>query len=340
MSKKSMKSVSSRKNAYRSEMLYTVVTLLSFVVIAAVFVFAICGGFYNPISTPDSSINYEEALFEDANRNAHISGKYSITKLEFDPDGMKNGIYDIYINDSTEPYQYQGGQLYSKEKDLATINEQTTFVEFTKKEEKIIQSSRDLVCKYIQDSSVLTNKEWLIEKIQTIPFYKYSDSTHPEIISVMHTIGAHMIVGIYCYDKYSEFYCEYFFVHELLHHLRYLTYGKDLTTTLYYATPFVEAMTDIITYTIEPKLFRNSNYQSGYIDFYPPIYTYLSIFGRDALEAYFYGYDEFFETNGGKTFEAEHNLFAVAIGSYASSSSTPLVCDAIFNTWRTRQPEC
>ena len=340
MSKKSMKSVPSKKNTYHSKMLYIIVILLLFVIITAALVFINNGGFYNPISTPDPSINYEEALIEDANRNAYISQKYSITKLEFDPDGMNNGIYDIYINNSTDAYQYQGGKLYSKEKDLATINEQTTFVEFTEKEEKIIQSSRDLVCKYIQDSSVLTNKEWLIERIQTIPFNKYSDSTNPEIISVMHTIGAHMITGIYCYDKYSEFYCEYFFVHELLHHLRYLTFGENLTTTLYYATPFSEAMTDIITYTINPKMFRNSSYQSGYVDFYAPIYTYLSIFERDALEAYFYGYDEFFEANGGKTFEAEHNLFAVAIGSYASSSSTPLVCDALFNTWKTRQPEC
>ena len=301
-------------------------------------VFMSTGGFFNPISTPDPDINYEDKLIADANHYAYISGEYSITDIEFDPDGMDNGLYDIYINNEPEPYQYQGGRLYSKEKDLANINEQTTFVEFTEREEKIIQSSRDIVCKYIQDSSVLTNKEWLIEKIQTLPFYKYSDSTHPEIISVMKAPGAHMIYGIYCYDEFSQYYCEYFFVHELFHHLRYLTSGESLTTTLYYATPFVEAMTDIMTHTMNPKFFNDPNYASGYVDFYGPIYTYLSIFEEEALEAYFYGYDEFF-ANGGNTFKFEHNLFAVAIGSYTTHPNTPLVCDALFNTWRARHPE-
>ena len=340
MSKKNKKhkksAVPSKKSTNQSS-IYSTIAIFAIIMITIVaFALLASGVFQSPISTPDPSINYEDKLIEDANSRAYITEEYKITDLKFDPTGMENGLYDVYINNWSERYQYQGGRLYSKEKELDNIHEQTTFVEFSKREEKIIQSSRDLVCKYIQDSSVLTNKEWLINRIQTLPFYKYTDSTHPEIISIMKAPGAHMINGIYCYDEFSEYYCEYFFVHELIHHLRYLTSGENLTTTLYYATQFAEAMTDIITTTIDPKMFNSPNYSSGYAKYYGPIYTYLSIFEEDALEAFFYGYDEFF-ANGGKTFEAEHNLFAVALGSYTTHPNTPMVCDALFNTWKARQ---
>ncbi len=342
MSKKVKKSeknsIPSKKVTYQSSIYSTIAMLAIPVIMIIVFALWASGIFHSPVSTPDPSINYEEKLISDANTHAYISEEYQVTKIKFDPNGMNNGLYDIYINNEAEPYQYQGGRLYSTVKNLDNIHEQTTFVEFSKREEKIIQSSRDLVCKFIQDSSVLTNKEWLIERIQTLPFYKYSDSTHPEIISIMKAPGAHMISGIYCYDKFSKYYCEYFFVHELFHHLRYLTSGESLTTTLYYATQFVEAMTDIMTQTMNPKFINDPNYVSGYADYYGPIYTYLSIFEEEALNAYFYGYDEFF-AQGGTTFKAEHNLFAVAIGSYTTHPNTPLVCDALFNTWKTRYSE-
>lgn len=294
---------------------------------------------YSDTTKPDSSINYEEILLKEAKQQYFIFDETIFSRVEFDPYGMENGIYSIYFDNKIEPYMYQGCDLWIGDKDLSTLNDETTFTTFSLRESCIIQSARDLVCKYIQDSNVLMNKDYLIEKIQSVPIYKYTDSTHPELVSIMDAPAVHMGNAIYCNKAFDEFFCEYMLVHELIHHLRYLTNGEELNNEKFFATVFDEALTDLITQSINPKFFNNPNYTSGYRNFYEPVNDYLSVFEEDGLNAFFYGYDDFVQKYGGKTFNIEHNLFVVALDSYENNPNTPIVCESLVHTWNTRLSE-
>lgn len=337
--KKMSKTSKKRNSQHHPSLLFALFLAVVAVIIVTIIMIAYNYYMYGDTSKPNNSINYEETLINDSCINQYHTSFNSIDKIIFDPDGMENGIYSLYLNSESEPYQYQGCKFWADDKDLDYINQQTVFTNFTKREENIIQSSRDLVCKYIQDSSVLTDKEQLIEQVQSIPFYMYTETYHPELLEVIDSPAVYMGVGIYCNASYSEFFCEYMFVHELIHHLRYLTSGEKISNEMYFATAIDETIADIITFTINPKMFHNREYTSGYTVYFTPIYSYLSIFKEDALKAYFYGYDDFFESYGGSTFKTEHDAFVVILDSYDSYYRTPMVCDALFTTWETRFTE-
>lgn len=339
MSNKNIKKTSvtiKRDTNYPKRLILALSLVITLIVIGTISMICYNNYLYSGCTNPETRVNYEESLFDRASYQ-YIPENLTLDKLHFDPYGMENGIYTLYINNEPDPYQYQGGYIWqTQDKNIDTINEQTDFTDFSKREENIIASARELVCKYIQDSTVLTDKAYLIDRINTIPFYKYTDSTHPEIISVMDSPAVHMGIGIYCNKDFDKYFCEYMVVHELIHHIRYLTNGENILEERYYATAIDEGMADLITAIINPKFFNSEDYMSAYEVYYGPLLTYLSIFKEDALKAYFYGYENFFKEHGGNSFESEHHLFVVALGSYGTNYNTPWVCDTLFSTWDAR----
>lgn len=284
----------------------------------------------------NQNVNYEDKLIEEANQFDDIIFTCNVDNVEYDPDIMENGVYSIFYDGGHIPYQYQGGDFWAEQKDLETLNEETVFTDFSEREAKIIQSARNLVSKYIEDSDILNDKEWLIQKIQSVPFYKYTDTTHQELLSSFDAAAVHMGIGIYCNAAFSDYFCEYTVVHELIHHLRYLTSGESLYNEYYFAINFDEAMTDTIAYTMNPKLYDKRDMLCGYMFMHDPIYRYISVFEEDALEAYFYGYDEFFEKYGGETFKIEHDLFAVMMQTYDRNINSNMLCEGLFKSWEAR----
>lgn len=289
-----------------------------------------------------SSGNFEDKLFSDARYTSRHPQmgimNATATDVQFDPTFSDLGLYTISLKEFPGyPFNMESCPLTGKDNNLEEIKQQTKFTEFSVKQEKIIEDSRNLVIKYINDSEVFTNKEELIEGIQTVPFYLYTESTHDMLINLEDVPAAvHLGGAIYCNIEFSDSFCEYVFAHELVHHLRYLTSDKQLSNELYFATSLDETIADVITLSMEPKVEFEEGYGSPYMVFYEPIYKYLNLFGRDALSAYFYGYDEFFEKNGGATFEREHNAFVVSLAYYDIAQDGIICTEGIYNAWNAR----
>ena len=160
MSKKGGKylSVNSKRNTgHKNRLIFALSLVVALVVICTVGMLIYNDYLYGDTSKPDTNINYEEALLNDADYYSYIYEDLAIDNLEFDPYGMENGLYTIYINNEPEPYMYQGGNLWADEKDLEMLNAQTTFTDFSKREENISASARNLVCKYIEE--IITQKQ-------------------------------------------------------------------------------------------------------------------------------------------------------------------------------------
>ena len=289
-----------------------------------------------------SSGNSETKIFKNAKNianNPNISIVNATAKdVHFDPSFSDLGLYTITMYEFPDyPYMLESCPITGDDRDLEEINQQTKFTDFSDEHLKIIEASRNLVIQYINNSEVFTNKEKLVEGIKNIPFYLYTESTHDQLINYeIQPAAVHLGGAIYCNNDYNTSFCEYLFVHELVHHLRYLTSDQKLSNELYFATSLDETIADIIALSMEPEVNFEEDYISSYTVFYEPVYKYLNLFGRDALSAYFYGYDEFFEKNGGDTFKLEHNAFVVSLAYYDIAEDGIICNEGIYNAWNAR----
>ena len=78
---------------------------------------------------------------------------------------------------------------------------------------------------------------------------------------------------------------------------------------------FNEVLTDMITSTINPQI--DKNIQSGYYLYYDLLYPYINLFGKDAIDAYFYGYDNIYKQIEKEEFE----FFVILIENFGEESS-------------------
>lgn len=336
MSKKSTKNRSKKQQPKRNTNKIFTPTVIVPAVIALICFIGISIGL---IASPG---NFEDKLFKDAAYTAQHPNMSIINAtakdVQFDPSFSDLGLYTITLHEFPDyPYMMESCPITGKDNNMEEINQQTKFADFSDKHKKIIEDSRNLVIKYINDSDVFTNKEELVEGIENIPFYLYTESTHDMLTNYdIAPAAVHLGGAIYCNIEYSDSFCEYIFVHELVHHLRYLTNDKKLSNELYFATSLDETIADVITLSMDPKVDFEEGYGSPYMVFYEPIYKYLNLFGRDALSAYFYGYDEFFEKNGGTTFKREHHAFVVSLAYYDISQDGIICSEGIYNAWNAR----
>lgn len=334
-------SVRTSKKAPKRNASKKLIFLFIFVLIAAAIIaFGIHSEMNRGISKVDTSINYEDTLFNEASLNANMSFSpyygVSLKSVEFDPSFSDLGLYTIRLDGyPMNDFNLESCPLWGDDNDLEEINQQTLFKDFSKKHLKIIESSRQHVIEYINDSDVFTNKDELIEGIKNVKFYLYTKSTHEQLQNA-EVSALHLGDGIYCNKKQMDFFCEYVVVHELVHHLRYLASDRKLSNELYFATSFDETITDLITLSMDPANTFKPGYGSPYYVYYGPVYKYLNLFGRDALSAYFYGYDEFFEENGGNTFKLEHNAYVVTLAYYNMASDGVICNEGIYNAWDAR----
>ena len=150
--------------------------------------------------------------------------------------------------------------------------------ELTADIERILNSSKDLVCSYVEASKILENKSGIIEYISNIPAY----------LVEMEDVALYQFDTIYINSTNTEVVCEWMIVHELVHALADFTNGS-IENERYPFNLFNEVITDIITSSMNPSIAKGT--YSGYAVYHDIGYAFIGCFAEDALYSYFYGYD-------------------------------------------------
>lgn len=183
----------------------------------------------------------------------------------------------------------------------------------SKKYEKVILNGKSLICKYIDASSILTNKDELKSYINDLPIVEANIKNADNKMAP--AMFSYKDQCIYMNKEYSEFICEWMIVHELVHAMSFYTHGCCIENEEYAFNKLNEVMTDIITASLNPKI--SKNIQSGYTEYYSLIYPYINLFGISSLKAYFYGYDEIYNYIQ----KDEFDFFVRVIDNYGAENS-------------------
>ena len=335
--KASKKNIATKKNAAKKNNKFVIATvIIGIIVILTLAILDVYNTYlYDGFNEINLEENYEENFFENAKygdeasmviMDEEIRLKYvELSKLETGED------YYHFELTNYDPQGFLIGENKGDDYEYENVHEITTLKEFSKRHNLMIESARAKVIKFIEDSTVLTDKEYLIERIKNVPIYQYKSSEH-EKLNINNAPAIHVGSAIYCNYKYRDVFCEHMFVHELIHHLRYLTMGEKLSNLKYYATNFDEAVTDVITVSMNPCSLDKSEYINGYEGFHPLINEYFNVFGEEALRAYFYGYDAFFASMT-PSFETEHEAFVIAFEKYLEILEGVAACEALVDYW-------
>lgn len=168
---------------------------------------------------------------------------------------------------------------------------------------KIINSSKQLVVDYINESLVLKDKEELISYINDLPV-RSSNFPNASLIAAFDSNYDTVFVNIQSnlLDKHT-------IVHELFHALSNKTrVGSNWNQ--YCTTIFDEAFTELIATSV-----IKSNYSTAYDEYIKYVYHFIGRTGLEGIGAYFYGLDEIQIPN------SEFHLYTLAIDCLDKSES-------------------
>ena len=240
------------------------------------------------------SVSYEENLLSDAEElmaavdfgenNPYLDGSAYVKvthEQELNENGGVDYIVDITGNKKTVTFYPR------KER---TIPNPTDLTAPSKAHKKLIDKSKKLICKYIDKSTVLQDKERLKQSIKEVEVLEgRSISTDPNAIaSFLDSDGKIYISKEVSEDQIAE----NVLVHEMVHALAYYTRGDKFASEEYYGlTLFDEVMTDQIANSMNPEK-QKGGWVSGYEAYYQYTLPYIERMGTEAIKAYFYGYDE------------------------------------------------
>lgn len=255
------------------------------------------------------NVSVEEAILEKA--EVAIEGFDLVQGQEFSV-YLDDGIYHININ---------GDELLIKlEKHIHDVAKSNT-EELNSDLMTIVKKSREKVIEFIKQSKILKDKDKLMNyinglNIQIADFSQNSGAAEYDL---------HQDT-IYINRIYKEDVCEWMVVHEYIHALCQKTNGGEQNLRYPYQL-FNEALTDIITAELNPRL--SKNIESGYKKYYEFIYLYLGCTGMEGLEAYFYGYDEILKSISG----LELDIFVESIEQVEmQENAIVIICNCI-NKW-------
>ena len=185
----------------------------------------------------------------------------------------------------------------------------------------IVESSREKVENYVNESSILKDKEDIKDYILSIGL-KEADFTD-EL-----NVGAYFSASdsvIYVNRDNSKYICEWLVCHEYMHAVSFYTHNEtDLDNIPYAYSLYNEVLTDMLTCSLNPEI--NESIESYYKGYYSLMYPYINIFDIDAINAYFYGYDTIY----GKVTKPEFDFFVAVIENFDEQNSEAYYNNLIF----------
>lgn len=214
--------------------------------------------------------------------------------FEIDVNGTEMTVL-ISDEDTIEPYQPQN---------ITELNSKNII--------DIVESSREKVENYIDESSILKDKEDIKDYIFSVGLKEAEFTDDPNV-------GAYFSASdsiIYVNRENSEYICEWLVCHEYMHAVSFYTHKEtDLDNTQYAYSLYNKVLTDLLTCSLDPEI--NGSIESYYKGYYALIYPYINIFDIDAIDAYFYGYNTIYS----KVTKPEFDFFVTVIENINEQNS-------------------
>ena len=284
-----MRKVSSNSNheqsANKVTKLLTISALIMFILSITVCVITI-------VMLNDNKKAYDEQLVEECEKDLTLFLDDMGIDNPFDEIFDFEVTYNSRLNEYTvsdnlgEPCTIELGE----EPDVSSPPEETKPIK-NKSLLNTIKKSKELVFKYIKNSKILKDKDKIYDYIDSLTFEYFSLEYNDFFINLdfVDTVACYFKDHIYLNPVNENLFCEWIFVHEMIHAITDFTHG--FVADEYHYTLFDECMTEIITYSLNPELIEESAYFE-YIDYVVP---YVGIFGEKAIYAYFYNYNPIYE---------------------------------------------
>jgi len=272
---------------------------------------------FSLFSCGDKEVNYERELFKQSDEiKADIKKDVKKFKrqgvvLNIEVEKISKDLYEVDLAGDKQRHKF-----YSEEDDELQLNRVCELVD---QYQSIATRAKDSVINYINSSNVLQDKEMLIEEINKINVK----------VAEMDTVGLYREGTIYISKDVLKYYpevaTEYALAHEYVHALAAIT-NDGIDNEVYGKNKFNEAITDIITVQLYPN---GSGFESAYADYYYYVLGYIACFKEEALEAYFYGYEDIWESVGRDEFDFFVEMFANA----PNNAYAHMCYDALINKW-------
>lgn len=261
--------------------------------------------------------NYEQSLFELSDEIREYiekdvaNAKQQGVDFNIAVNKISNTVYEVEFNGNK-----QKNEFYDQSQEEFNLEQVS---ELSAEYQSIVTKARDSVIKYINASNILKDKEKLIEGINQINVK----------VAVMDTVGLHREGIVYIskdfLDNFPASASEYALAHEYIHALASITNG-GIENEVYGKNKLNEAITDIITLQLYPD---GSGYESIYADYYYYVCGYISCFKEKAIEAYFYGYNDIWQSTG----RDEFDFFVEMFGNAPNDTYAHMYCTALIYKW-------
>lgn len=250
-------------------------------------------------------LNYDSRLLESGKQAINERGKvqnrtYSVT--------LEDGIYIANINGDIQKVVLP--EEPANELSISNIEDANSRVK------RVVATSMARITAYVNGSEILKNKDQVLQQLGEIEIK----------IATVDSPALYENGTVYIGREYIDVVCEWMVCHELIHAIADITNdGVENEPYPYYM--FNEALTDMITYTLEPDI--PDGYISGYAHYYDYIVLYIGCFGGEAISSYFYGYDKLWELVGRDEFD-----FWVYSLENISNNEVAMVCvNNFLNKW-------
>ncbi len=259
--------------------------------------------------TDDTPVEYDEILLEFASM---ITSEIGFDRKADNEFLTKNRHFDVIKTEDEYRIDVNGVERRIQiPSHTYSTYEPKEISDVTEKHQEVISRSKELVYQYIDSSRVLKDKDELKAYIDKLAikeaFYTYDKN-----------VGAyfsHEENTLYINKYATDSVCEWMIVHEFTHAISYYTHDFDIEKETYAFDLFNEVITDMVTATMKPKIVNNA--LSGYSLYYDLLCPYLNLFGIEAIEAYYYGYNNIYEKVG----KDEFDFFVLVIQNYGAEDT-------------------
>lgn len=272
-----MKKTTNKKNTNKT--LAAVVVALVSLIVVAVAVFEDSAKTYDESIMKNASIRTYEVGFKSFNDNPYKDGTltFDVTR---DLSNTSETDYIVKLNEE----QYTARFMNASED---ASYKPTDITDVSAKYEKLITSSKELIYSYIDESTILKDKEKLKESIRNTEFKEANYTDDKNIGAFFRISDATVYINK---NACEETLCQWMVVHELVHALAHYTHDCNSDAKRYAFTTFNEVITDLITESLHPELPKSG--ASAYREVYWIMSPYINLMGEKAINAYFYNYDE------------------------------------------------